>query len=790
MKLIDFGIAKAALQLHAPPPPGNLKGKFDYMSPEQVEGKPVDNRSDLFALGTLLWELLTGERLFRGNSELATLEKVRKAVIPPPSTLNPSVKSALEEIVLKALAKDRDVRYQRAEELHEDLERFAQTHRMTFSSKQLSRWMKNTFIADNLNQTKPNPLMRKIRARPDGSVPSPEIALPRRRKPANTLQGFDASELQGLAPPQAEFRPTVQQQPERVSELRSQLLGGKKSPGPPGSPRPLGPPGVAARGPAPAVPAPRSKPLIPSPKPMVPAPASLPAFDGDEPETRVSDEVAKLAAAEADANPQTLISSDTADLAATFANQGGPPPAAPRGAPPMIPPSPASVDLLAPEPIGGSSPPGLDELDDNAETLIHMKGQTPEPQPLPGPPPALAPPPAMVPPPASVPPPDHKAEVLVMPGARSARGDGPDPALSALPTVAPAALKPKAPARRPRPPTKPELPALLSKPPVPQAPSAAPPLAAPIAPPLAQASPPGGAIPAELRPILPAPPMGASDTDAFPDLDAGLDDYEFDGPTVVDPNAMETVKKMEADRRVSAISEMVQEETGSSADQALPGPPDDGEENTAALEFAPHDMSDDVLDPVTTDPDALFTSQAAEIQPVPAKRRRGWLLPVILIGAFVLLGGIASAVYLLFVRGEIDVAQGGEVPGTKPKPTPKPTPKPAPKPTPKTTPKKLAKATPLKPEPKVEPKPEPKPEPKVEPKPKPSSPSPGPWSSPSSGPWSSPSPGPWSSPSPGPWSSPSPGRSPSPSPGPWSSPSPGRSPSPRSCGPGLARRAP
>ena len=87
---------------------------------------------------------------------------------------------------------------------------------MTFSSKQLSRWMKNTFIADNLNQTKPNPLMRKIRARPAGSAPSPDMPLPRRRKPANTLQGFEAPELQAPSLPQAEFRPTVQQKPERV----------------------------------------------------------------------------------------------------------------------------------------------------------------------------------------------------------------------------------------------------------------------------------------------------------------------------------------------------------------------------------------------------------------------------------------------------------------------------------------------------------------------------------------------------------------------------------------------
>ena len=66
---------------------GTLKGKFSYMSPEQVQGLPVDRRSDVFAAGVLLWELLCGQKLFAGDSDLAVLEKVRKGDVPAPRSV-------------------------------------------------------------------------------------------------------------------------------------------------------------------------------------------------------------------------------------------------------------------------------------------------------------------------------------------------------------------------------------------------------------------------------------------------------------------------------------------------------------------------------------------------------------------------------------------------------------------------------------------------------------------------------------------------------------------------------
>ena len=105
IKLCDFGIAKAASKV-SQTESGALKGKIQYMSPEQAWGKPIDRRSDLFSLGTVLYELLTEQKLFRGESDLTVLEKVRAAAAAAPSEANPDVPKPLDTIVLKALARE------------------------------------------------------------------------------------------------------------------------------------------------------------------------------------------------------------------------------------------------------------------------------------------------------------------------------------------------------------------------------------------------------------------------------------------------------------------------------------------------------------------------------------------------------------------------------------------------------------------------------------------------------------------------------------------------------------
>jgi serine/threonine protein kinase len=144
VKLIDFGIAKAAGKA-SKTQAGILKGKFGYMSPEQVRGLPIDRRSDIFALGIVLYEMLTGERLFIGESDFSTLEKVRNVEIVPPSSLNSEVPEKLERIVLKALEKNVEDRYQNAIDLHDDLQLFLHSIGQFSSRKDLSVWMKRTF---------------------------------------------------------------------------------------------------------------------------------------------------------------------------------------------------------------------------------------------------------------------------------------------------------------------------------------------------------------------------------------------------------------------------------------------------------------------------------------------------------------------------------------------------------------------------------------------------------------------------------------------------------------------
>ena len=146
-KLIDFGIAKAASR-SSRTQAGVLKGKFGYMSPEQVRGLPLDRRSDLFSVGTILYECLTGDRLFVGETDFSTLEKVRNVDIPRPRQINPSIPEEVERIIMKALAKDPNERYQWGSELVADLQRFLMTQEQVFTAKTLAAWLKDGFGAD------------------------------------------------------------------------------------------------------------------------------------------------------------------------------------------------------------------------------------------------------------------------------------------------------------------------------------------------------------------------------------------------------------------------------------------------------------------------------------------------------------------------------------------------------------------------------------------------------------------------------------------------------------------
>jgi serine/threonine protein kinase len=147
-KLLDFGVAKTtASSVHTRT--GALKGKVAYMSPEQAKGATVDRRSDIFSLGIVLWEMITLQRLYRADNDLATLQLILHAPPRPPSALRPDCPAELERIVRRALAGDPAERYPAADQLVNDLDELAREHKLKQSSSALAAMVSELF-ADEL----------------------------------------------------------------------------------------------------------------------------------------------------------------------------------------------------------------------------------------------------------------------------------------------------------------------------------------------------------------------------------------------------------------------------------------------------------------------------------------------------------------------------------------------------------------------------------------------------------------------------------------------------------------
>ena len=145
VKIVDFGIAKSDNKMVGDTKSGKLKGKVPYMSPEQARGEAIDARSDIFATGVMLFELTTGKRLFKGASEFETLKLICEREYPRPSQIRPAYPPGLERIVMKALTKDRNERYQTAREMQSDLESFVREERIPVSNIALSQFMGGLF---------------------------------------------------------------------------------------------------------------------------------------------------------------------------------------------------------------------------------------------------------------------------------------------------------------------------------------------------------------------------------------------------------------------------------------------------------------------------------------------------------------------------------------------------------------------------------------------------------------------------------------------------------------------
>jgi eukaryotic-like serine/threonine-protein kinase len=152
VKIVDFGIAKASTQLEQTRA-GEIKGKLSFMSPEQAMGKTLDHRSDIFSLGAVMYEWITGYKLFTGENEMAILKTIIDGRIYPPSYFKEDVHPDVEKILMKALEKDREKRYQSAWEMQFDIDTFVAGSDFSPSNIHLSNFLKQIF-SDEIEREK------------------------------------------------------------------------------------------------------------------------------------------------------------------------------------------------------------------------------------------------------------------------------------------------------------------------------------------------------------------------------------------------------------------------------------------------------------------------------------------------------------------------------------------------------------------------------------------------------------------------------------------------------------
>jgi serine/threonine protein kinase len=144
VKVADFGIAKVITRTDVTRA-GTRKGKVPYMSPEQCRAEKIDRRSDVFSLGIVLWEAITGQRLFEGDNEFGVMNLIVNGHMRLPTAVKPDVPKDLERIIMKALTVDREQRYQTTRELQIDLEAFAREHKLRATPSALGELMHYMF---------------------------------------------------------------------------------------------------------------------------------------------------------------------------------------------------------------------------------------------------------------------------------------------------------------------------------------------------------------------------------------------------------------------------------------------------------------------------------------------------------------------------------------------------------------------------------------------------------------------------------------------------------------------
>ncbi|MFT3692847.1 MAG: protein kinase [Kofleriaceae bacterium] len=214
VKLIDFGIAKASahgMQTMS----GTIKGKFGYMAPEYLAGK-IDARADLFALGVIAHELLTGRPLFQGRDDMDTLYRVKSMKIDPPRKWKPEIPEEIDSIVMTALERDPDARWQRAAAMRVALATEIRRLNLTVLDQQVWAWVERVFedAMGDVSTPAPTRVLGTAPSIPTEPNPEESVVIERIYEPAGvepaasasfTHQTFD----QGTSPGHSNARPQV-----------------------------------------------------------------------------------------------------------------------------------------------------------------------------------------------------------------------------------------------------------------------------------------------------------------------------------------------------------------------------------------------------------------------------------------------------------------------------------------------------------------------------------------------------------------------------------------------------